>query len=283
MAQSVRIRGQVPWVMASILVVGLGACDGRRSRSAPDLAVRDPVPGSVTITSEPASAAVYRDRHVRLGRTPLSLTFTDGTLLQLTLIKNGYEPHSFTVMIEGGHQKRVHEVMGRAMGFLLVRTGPIRGAQILVDGTYRGRTPDKVEVSVGQEHALEVNKDGFHPYRERVAVQPGITTEVNALLLPSRLSRAPMGWLSVTSDQPASAVLNGKPLAPLPIERIPLPVRRHQLRVEPLGVGVEPKTLDIVIIEHELTRVHVNLGGGAGPDAGPLKEEPDARGTTAVP
>ena len=130
----------------------------------------EPAAGTVTITASPTGAAVFHDRHERLGATPLTLTRPDGTLLSLTLVKDGHSNKSFTVMVEGGKQKKVHHDLALSSGTLVVDSGLVRGGEIYVDGEYSSKTPNRVEVTAGKELVVEVKEDGYHPYLERVTV-----------------------------------------------------------------------------------------------------------------
>ena len=76
--------------------------------------------GTITITTTPAGAAVYKDRRERLGVTPLELTRPDGSLMNLTLVKDGHENRQITVMVESGKKKKVHQDLSSATGTVLV-------------------------------------------------------------------------------------------------------------------------------------------------------------------
>ncbi len=250
---------QNEWLLAlalAALVSGPGAGCSRGAPPAPT--EEEPANGTLTITSEPTGAAVFKDRRERLGKTPLTLERPDGTLLGLTLVKEGHARLTFSVMVEGGKKKTEHRQLSLATGILLVDAGLIKGAVIYVDGVRSGKSPDRVTVTAGKELLVEVKKDRYHPYRERVTVKPGMTRKITAMLLPATKDRVPGGWLSVTCDPPSRILINDKAMGETPLERVPLPARSHRLLLENQGLGMTSERT-VTVKENELTTIHVKL------------------------
>lgn len=214
--------------------------------------------GTVTITTAPAGAAVYKDRRERLGITPLKLTLPDESLLNLTLVKDGHENHQISVMVESGKNKKVHQDLALASGTVLVDAGFVKGGRIFVEGEYRSKTPDKVTVPAGKELLVEVKQDDYHPYRERVTVQPGKTVRINAILVPVHHKKLPGGWLTLSCDPPAAVSINDKSMGETPLERVPLPEGDHQIKLYNVDLGLS-STRTVQIKASEATRIHVKL------------------------
>ena len=218
----------------------------------------EPAAGTVTITATPTGAAVFHDRHERLGATPLTLTRPDGTLLSLTLVKDGHSNKSFTVMVEGGKQKKVHHDLALSSGTLVVDSGLVRGGEIYVDGEYSSKTPNRVEVTAGKELVVEVKEDGYHPYLERVTVGAGMSVKINAILVPSHLKKKPLGWLTITCDPPSEVSLNGKRMGESPLDRLPLPTGTHKIMLHNQGLGLT-SSRSVQVKAGESVKIHVKL------------------------
>ena len=81
----------------------------------------------------------------------------------------------------------MHVKLARQTGVLVVRSGVIRGARVVVDGEDRGKTPTRVEVIAGQPHVVAVRKPGMQPRSTEVSVAAGETLPVDLLLKPQRV------------------------------------------------------------------------------------------------
>jgi hypothetical protein len=241
--------------LASAVV--LGGCQGKR-QPAPDTV---PPTGSVLLKSTPSGAAVFEQRFKRLGKTPLKLERPGGTGLNLQLVKDGFVKKQVFVVVEGGRHKELHRALERLSGTLWVRAGPLRGGHIFIDGQQRSKVPDKLAVTAGEPHKVRVAINGYHPYEEQVTVEAGQTLVVNAILVPADQKRPEMGWLSVATDAPALLFLDGHRTGSAPIERLPLPDGRYQVRLvnEALGRSVERR---VTIRKNQVTRLQVRLRKG---------------------
>lgn len=240
-----------------LLTFALAACSAKRAPG-PDSRAAAPPTGSLTVTSEPAGAAVLLRGHRRLGKTPLTIRRPDATGLRLTLIKDGHLKDTFNALVEGGRSKNVHRKLRALQGTLVVHAGPFRGGRVTVDGEYVGRLPLRAEVDADKEHQVEAVMEGFHPYRERVTVQAGKKVQINAVLLPSTGKAPRIGWLTVTSDTPAVVSLSGKALGKTPLGKLPVPARQHKLQVTSARLKLS-RTVKISVKAGEVKVVNVDL------------------------
>lgn len=222
----------------------------------------EPATGTITITTTPPGAAVYKDRRQRLGSTPLTLTRPGGTLLSLTLVKDGHENQQITVTVDSGEANKAHQDLSTATGTIWVDSGFVKGAEVFVDGEYQAKTPDKIKVAAGAELFVEVKQPRFHPYRERISVLPGRTVKITAIMVPMHHKKVPGGWLTLTCDPPSEVALNGKPMGETPMERIPLPAGKHQLKLHNQALKLT-STRTLEIKASEATRIHVKLSDEA--------------------
>lgn len=148
---------------------------GRRSTTPP------PSTGTLAVSSSPAGAQVFIDGDYR-GRTPLSIGLRPG-MHSVELRLEGYESYRARVQVRAGQTTRLSPRLVKVVrtGTLEVTSSP-DGAEVYVDGSYRGRTRLLMEVDAGM-HDVEVRLDGYTPYRARVRVDPGATTRVYARLV----------------------------------------------------------------------------------------------------
>ena len=79
-------------------------------------------------------------------------------------------------------------------GWLNVNSVP-SGASVYVDSTYRGKTPQTIELDY-DSYYLSVEKDGYYPYQKTVYVYSGQTTYVS----PTLDEKPVYGTLSVTTS-----------------------------------------------------------------------------------
>jgi len=236
-----------------VLTVAPGGCKTRPA--APD--ARPLGNGKLRISSDPSGAAVIEEGE-RIGRTPLTIERRAMSRPALELVKEGYRTERVRRLVEDGRTVRVHVPMRPEVGTLIVRSGIVRGAKILVDGVERGNTPRKVDVSAGRPHVVEVRRFGFTPFRATVTVSAGETRDLDAEIVPEGKRRGPSGWLTVRSDLPATVMIDGSPFGSTPLERVPLLARRYRLTLSNPALKVQ-KTLKVRIPQGKTREINVKL------------------------
>lgn len=139
---------------------------------------------TLEVRSDPTNASVYVDGSY-LGRTPLVATVAAGQH-QLVVKKAGYQPYEVSVRLNPGERVQVYARLLPAVqqGRLSVRSEP-EGAQVYLNGTYRGKTPLTLDLKPGV-YDLRLTLPGYAEYREQVRVNAGETTYVYARLAPSK-------------------------------------------------------------------------------------------------
>jgi len=103
-------RPVLAWVIRALVasIVVLGGLAGWALTS-PEATAQEAT-GSVAITSEPAGARVIVNGR-RVGVTPFDLTAAGGTVLVVSIEKDGYQPFEVTVEIAAGASEKVHAAM----------------------------------------------------------------------------------------------------------------------------------------------------------------------------
>ncbi len=173
---------------------------GQTTRLSPRLAavVRT---GTLFVDSSPQGAEVYVDGD-RVGRTPVRLALNEGTH-DVELRLAGYEPYRARVQVRAGQTTRLSPRLAAVVrtGTLEVTSTP-EGAEVYVDGTYRGRTRLLLDLEAGA-HDVEVRLGGYSSYKARVRVEPGRTTRVHARLASAKAT------LDLSANVDAQVFLDG--------------------------------------------------------------------------
>ncbi len=107
-----------------------------------------------------------------------------------------------------------------AKGVLIVKTTPVDGAAVYIDGDRYGQTPMTLygSLSAGR-HSLRIDHPRYQTVTENIITVPGKTVEVKKTLVPA------FATVSVSTDPVnADVFIDGKPLgtAPLKYDRIPV-------------------------------------------------------------
>ncbi len=139
-----------------------------------------PLPGTLTINSNPSGAKVYVDGDYR-GTTPLTLNLTPGTH-SIKLTKQDYEDYTTSVTLNPGESKTISATLTPAFGYLSVDSSP-SGAKVYVDGDYAGETPLKDYKLPTGEHEIKIVKDGYQNFTKTVTISPGEKASVAASLV----------------------------------------------------------------------------------------------------
>jgi PEGA domain-containing protein len=118
------------------------------------------------------------------------------------------------------------------------------GAEVMLGGRLRGRTPLRLSGLGLGSYPLEVRKEGYLPYAQPVRLeQEGATYAFRVTLAPAASASS---FVSVTSQPPGAAVkLDGKPAGVTPLKLGPLEPGRHELTIEYQGFPAQTRTLDL--------------------------------------
>ena len=118
------------------------------------------------------------------------------------------------------------------------------GAEVMLGGRPRGRTPVRLSgLSLGS-YPLEVRKEGYLPYAAPVRLEEeGASYVFRVTLAPAVYANS---YVSVTSEPPGATVkLNGKPSGVTPLKLGPLEPGRYELTVEYQDFPTQTRTLDV--------------------------------------
>ena len=209
-------------VLAVVVTIGM-LLASRYFRSTPSVA-----PGTLSITTAPIGIPVMIDG-LRRGVTPIGVELPPGDHLVELITERGRR--QFPVTIKPGAQvSQVLELSASApppsSGDLQIRTEPA-AASVTVDGRYIGRSPVRVGDLAPGAHTVVLSHDSG-TVTERVIIEPGRTA---SLLVPlgDRAEATAAGWITVTAPADVQVFEGARLLGNNRIDRIMLPVGRHDL------------------------------------------------------
>ena len=191
---------------------------------------------TLEITSDPDDAEVYIDDEY-VGRTPLTVTLLSGTHT-VVIKKEGYLPYSTTLTLDAGDVRTIHAELKPEIGWIRITSNP-SGADVYVDGEYRGDTPGTYEVHPGT-HRIRIILDHYFEYSTTVEVAANETRELSVVLRPKPAR------LTVYSDPPGAEVyVNGDLLGKTPVRDHELAPGRYNIIV--LKEGYEPYERNVTL------------------------------------
>lgn len=149
-------------------------------------------------------------------------------------------------------------------GTLSVSSSP-SGAKVYVDGSYYGRTPQKVHGLAAGGHRVEVRLDGYDTWSSTQQVRPGETTSVRADLHP----HVSYGSLYVTSSPSGAKVyLDGKYEGKTPRTISGVSEGRHYVELE--EAGYQEWTGPVKVVAGQQTYVSASLNAEPKPVSGTI-------------
>jgi hypothetical protein len=183
--------------------------------------------GSLLVGTNPAGASVLIDGTTR-GVTPLSVELPPGNHTVDLLIGN--ERRRVPVTITAGGQVSHFIELPRGaqeLGELLVRAN-IPGASVSVDGQVLGRSPLTVPALSPGEHTVVLQHESVST-TERVFIEAGRTTTLVVSMPNAPAAATAAGWVSISAPTDVQVYEDDRLLGNSSIDRIMLPVGRHEL------------------------------------------------------
>ncbi len=138
--------------------------------------------GYVQISVDPPSEIVIDGRTRAVGEALESLELIAGPH-EVVCRHEGYRDYTETITVKRGELSRRSVVLEAITGFISIETP--HGAQMFVDGVFKGTTPlgEPISISPGT-HQVELKKIGFRPWKNSVYVPPNETLRLNIGLVP---------------------------------------------------------------------------------------------------
>lgn len=174
--------------------------------AAPRIAGSNIAAGSIAVRSIPGEAAVTLDG-IHQGITPLGsdsliIENVDPGPHQLVVSKRGYQDAHHQFWIGSGQRSEIRLTLTATSsnaGSISIISAPM-GADVQIDGEFRGRTPLTVSGLTAGRHQVALDLPGYVRHTTSVDIQTGVMTYIDPALTRS----ASVGYISVVSN-PAGA------------------------------------------------------------------------------
>lgn len=159
---------------------------------------------NVTFTTEPAGAVIYRGEQ-QLGETPATLQLDEGRH-DLMLVREGFKPWDGVVDAVANETQDLPLIeLEPANAQLLVNSIPL-GANVTVNGRYRGQSPVRLALSPDVNYQIGLSKAGYGATERRVrlaaAAAETITVDLTARVGEVKINAWPEDAVVYINDRP---------------------------------------------------------------------------------
>ncbi|MDR0517416.1 MAG: PEGA domain-containing protein [Fibromonadaceae bacterium] len=151
------------------------------------------LPGSLSIESEPSSAAVIINGQ-KMGETPYSLDSLAQGNYSIELQSENFKPFRQVAKIQSGQLFEINAVMEVIPGQLFAQSAPA-GANVFMGSHFMGSTPLLLENIKPGTASITMILNGYSDYQEEAKILPGKKTELNANMIRQT------GKLTIVSKQ----------------------------------------------------------------------------------
>ena len=187
------------------------------------------IPGwsEIRLESRPSGADIYKD-DVKIGQTPASINLMEG-MHAITLLKDGFNAWDRTFSVVANGKENIGPIiLEPANAELDIMTIP-SGANVNIDGMYRGQSPLKVSLNPGQEYTFSFSKNGFttvdRQFRLNSAEKRAVTIDLAAIF----------GQISILlNEEDADVYINQKKVGSGSLT-LDLPATEHSLTIKKSG------------------------------------------------
>ncbi len=193
----------------------------------------------ITIDSQPSGATLTVDDRV-IGTTPLTTQILEGER-QLQLQLPQYSPWQQTFSIEAGQVIKLPPVsLAKASSLVRVTSQP-SGANLTVNGIFRGQTPLEIALEPQKQHQLTLFRDGYKTLRQSYRSNRSHPDQL-ALKLQAELGEVHI----ISSPRDALLYIDGR-LMGRANQTLRLPTKQHRIRISKVGYAdhhttVTPRT-----------------------------------------
>ena len=131
----------------------------------------DLIPGwaNISIDSVPTDAIIYSENKV-IGSTPANLELMEG-IHDLSIIKKGYQAWDGRISVKANTSQTINSInLEPANAELSIKTIPF-GANIKVNGRYRGQSPLVLSLLPNEDYVIAFSKSGFDAAERKILLE----------------------------------------------------------------------------------------------------------------
>ncbi|MFO7534342.1 MAG: PEGA domain-containing protein [Kiritimatiellia bacterium] len=233
----------------------------------------------LTISSEPAGAAVYIDNAPR-GATPCEVETAADTNSRVELKLEGFAPFAETITLQAGGKYPIEARLVPLPAELEITSTP-DGARVFVDEAFKGVTPLTVTGLARGGHKLKLDMKGYESHETTITLSGAGAVREDTILVRNSgtlvLITLPDGVEVFVDGEPAGVTeaspQGGATSEPLRVDL--LSQGEHTLQLTRRGYAYKPKkftveTGQVVQLQEALTRLFIrdtalviNKGGGS--------------------
>ena len=141
-----------------------------------------PAWAEISFSSTPPGAEIMVDGQV-LGLTPYTAEVLEGEH-ELTLKLASHKAWQDDLAVVAGRDMQIPLVaLERADGLVFIRSQP-SGANVTINGEFRGQTPVEVALAPGRAHELTLFRSGFSSASRRIETRPNEEQDITVPLVP---------------------------------------------------------------------------------------------------
>ena len=216
-----------------------GFCNLEMNIPAQHSAVLETVKGILLLQSEPSECNITIDG-ISIGTTPRLVTTLEAKdVHHVVLEKAGFRPSEFDIKFNGRKPVVRKEKMLLDAGILEISTDPA-GAEVMVNGVSRGRSPVIVHDVPKGDATIKVSKDGFEDVTREVKIVAGdrlpLTIPLKGLPGTLFLSSVPDGARFYVNDE-------FRGISPVTLNNLKPGV--YDVRAELKGYGTDTKSVEV--------------------------------------
>jgi phospholipid N-methyltransferase len=195
-----------------------------------------PSTGSLYITSNTSGASIYVDGSYR-GITPVTLSGLTTGSHTVRILQSGYNDYSVTAIVYAGQTTTVSSTLipstppPTQTGSIVITSSP-SGADVYIDGLYRGITPVTLSGLTTGSHTVRILQSGYNDYSLTTLVYAGQTTTVSTALIISTPTPTQTGSIVITSSPTGADVyIDGSYRGISPVTLSGLTTGSHTVRI----------------------------------------------------
>jgi hypothetical protein len=238
-----------------------------------------PSTGSLYVASDPSGARIYIDGSYRGTTSMIFSGLTTGSHT-IRISQSGYSDYSTSATIYAGQIRTVSVALipltpePDQTGSLSLASSPA-GADVYIDGSYRGITPVTLSGLTSGSHTIVISQYGYTDYSTTATIYAEQTRTVSVTLISSSPAPAHTGSITITSSPSGADVyLDGTSYRGItPVTFSGLTTGSHTIRISQSGYTDYSTTA--TVYGGQTTKVTGSLN--------PLSSVPTNTQTTAVP
>ena len=123
----------------------------------------------VAVVSEPADAIVYRGE-TEMGRTPMTLELMEGKH-SISVVRDGFKGWDGVIEARANEDQTLPTIQLEPANAQLTVNSIPRGANVTVNGRYRGQSPLRLALSPGIDYRIGLSKAGYGQASRSVRLQ----------------------------------------------------------------------------------------------------------------